>query len=409
MKFQRVTLDNGLEIIAEHNDAALSTSLGFFVRTGSRDENDDIAGMSHFLEHMAFKGTARRSAADVNRELDELGGVFNACTGEEATVFYAKVLPELQEHCVDLLSDIMRPSLFTEEFEVEKKVVLEEIRMYDDQPPYGLDERFREVFWKGHPLSRSVLGTLDTVGALTPEIMRDYLERRYLPNNIVFVATGLCDFDKLTKWVSNACGKWKSGVCGREERPMKGLRDKFVLQRQQTAMEYVMQLVDAPCSRDEDRFTATALAIILGDEVGSRLFWKLVDSGRADSATIYHNAYSDLGCFMTLLTCPPESVQDNLKVINEVLSEAERDGVTEDELTRARNKLLTSVALSSERTGSRLFSIGSEWLTTASYRSVEDDLSILRGMSVDDVNLLMKKYSFSNPATLAVGELDSID
>ena len=132
MKFQRVTLDNGLEIIAEHNAAALSTSLGFFVRTGSRDENDNIAGMSHFLEHMAFKGTARRNAADVNRELDELGGVFNACTGEEATVFYAKVLPELQEHCVDLLSDIMRPSLFAEEFEVEKKVVLEEIRMYDD-------------------------------------------------------------------------------------------------------------------------------------------------------------------------------------------------------------------------------------------------------------------------------------
>ena len=177
MIFKNAILDNGLEIIAEINDAALSTALGFFVRTGGRDETDNISGVSHFLEHMVFKGTDRRTAVDVNRELDDLGGKSNAGTSEETTAFYAKVLPELQERAIDLFSDILRPSLRKEDFDMEKQVILEEIKMYEDQPPFLIDERSRELFWPGHPLSRSVLGTRESVGSLTPELMRDYFEQ----------------------------------------------------------------------------------------------------------------------------------------------------------------------------------------------------------------------------------------
>ena len=141
MKLLSHTLPNGLEIVAECNAAAYSTALGFFVRTGSRDENDAMAGVSHFLEHMAFKGTPSRSADDVNREFDEMGAHYNAFTNEENTVFYAAVLPEHQDRAVELLADILRPSLREDDFDTEKQVILEEIQMYEDQPPFGADDK----------------------------------------------------------------------------------------------------------------------------------------------------------------------------------------------------------------------------------------------------------------------------
>ncbi|HMO87170.1 MAG TPA: pitrilysin family protein, partial [Lacipirellulaceae bacterium] len=132
MKFRRQTLDNGLEIVAECNDSAHSLGVGFFVRTGARDETDEVAGVSHFLEHMVFKGTPRRTAEDVNREFDEIGAHYNAFTSEESTVYYASVLPEYQEASIDILADVLRPSLRDEDFAMEKKVILEEIQMYAD-------------------------------------------------------------------------------------------------------------------------------------------------------------------------------------------------------------------------------------------------------------------------------------
>jgi predicted Zn-dependent peptidase len=179
VKFRSHTLENGLEIVAECNDAVYSQGVGFFVRTGSRDETDAVAGVSHFLEHMVFKGTPHRSADDVNREFDELGAHYNAFTSEENTVYYAAVLPEYQEPCIDLLADIMRPSLRDEDFEMEKKVILEEIQMYADQPPFGMDDKIKELHYGDHPLARSVLGTLDTVGDLSVEQMRTYFESHH--------------------------------------------------------------------------------------------------------------------------------------------------------------------------------------------------------------------------------------
>src|SRR6188472_4450769 len=141
MKFRSATLDNGLEIVAECNDSAHSLGVGYFVRTGARDETDEVAGVSHFLEHMIFKGTPRRTAEDVNREFDEMGAHYNAFTSEENTVYYAAVLPEHATPAMELLADIIRPSLREEDFNTEKKVIIEEIKMYEDQPPFGADEK----------------------------------------------------------------------------------------------------------------------------------------------------------------------------------------------------------------------------------------------------------------------------
>ncbi len=210
MNFQQTTLPNGLEIVAECDENAYSTAVGFFVKTGARDETDQISGVSHFLEHMVFKGTPHRSADDVNREFDEMGADYNAFTSEENTVYHAAVLPEYQNRAVELLADIMRPSLRDEDFNTEKQVIIEEIRMYDDQPPFGVDDKCRAAFFGDHPLGRSVLGTVDTVGGLSVDAMRSYFGERYAPHNIALVGTGRIDFSALIDTADKACGNWAS-------------------------------------------------------------------------------------------------------------------------------------------------------------------------------------------------------
>ena len=213
MEFLTHVLPNGLEIVAECNPEAYSTALGFIVKTGARDESDEIAGVSHFLEHMAFKGTPTRSADDVNRELDEMGSHCNAGTSEETTVFYAPVLPEYQTRATEVLADILRPALREADFQTEKKVILEEIQMFEDQPPFGADEKCRAAFFGDHPLGRSVLGTMASIEALPVAAMRDYFCRRYAPGNIVLAAAGRVDFERMVADCRRACGGWEPAEC----------------------------------------------------------------------------------------------------------------------------------------------------------------------------------------------------
>src|SRR6267142_2076185 len=184
MQFLRTTLGNGLEIVAECNSEAHSSALGFFVQTGARDETAEVAGVSHFLEHMMFKGTPRRSSLDVNRDFDRIGAFSNAYTSEENTVFYAAILPEYLPQAVDILADILRPSLRGDDFNMEIKVIIEEIHMYEDQPMWSAYDHAKKAFFADHPLGNSVLGTPASITALTREQMQAYYDRRYIAPNI---------------------------------------------------------------------------------------------------------------------------------------------------------------------------------------------------------------------------------
>jgi predicted Zn-dependent peptidase len=209
MEFKLHQLDNGLTVIAELAPAAASMAVGFFARTGSRDETDDVHGVSHFLEHMVFKGTQRRTAADVNREFDDLGAAYNAFTSEEATVYYGAVLPEFQARLVDLLGDILRPSLRQEDFDVEKQVILEEIALYEDRPDFRLYEQLMLEYFNGHPLGHRVLGTVESIRNLSRQSMLEYFRRRYSPTNLIVVAAGNLDWDALVGQVTAACAGWE--------------------------------------------------------------------------------------------------------------------------------------------------------------------------------------------------------
>jgi predicted Zn-dependent peptidase len=405
VEFREQRLANGLHIVAECNSEAHSAALGLFVQTGARDENDAVSGVSHFLEHMVFKGTPTRTAEQVNQEFDELGAHYNAFTSEEHTVYYAAVLPEHQGGVLDLLCDIARPSLRDEDFDTEKQVIIEEIRMYEDQPPFGADDKCRAAHYGRHPLGRSVLGTVESITNLSVEAMRGYFQRRYSPGNIVLAAAGKIDFAALVEQAERLCGHWKAVETGRETPPAPNSSSFQCLVKDTATLEYVLQLSSGPSATDADRYAAKVLATVIGDDSGSRLYWALVDSGLAENAVLAHHDYQGAGVFMTYMSCDPEQAQENLDRIAEVYATVQGEGVTAEEVALAKSKINSRVVLGSERPRGRLFTVGSNWIQRHEYRTVRDDLNAIDAITRDDLMDVLARYPLSTNTTLAIGPL----
>lgn len=408
MEFREHQLENGLQIVAECNAEAHSTAIGFFVQTGARDEGLADAGVSHFLEHMMFKGTPSRTADDVNREFDEMGAHYNAFTSEEHTVYYAAVLPEYQTPALELWADIIRPSLREEDFDTEKQVIIEEIRMYEDQPPFGADDKCRALHYGTHPLSHSVLGTVQSITDLSVDAMRHYFQRRYSPGNIALVGSGRIDFDALVNTAQRICGSWAPVESGRQAPPAPQSKNFLCLHKETATLEYVLQLANAPSATDHDRYAAKILATVLGDDSGSRLYWALVDTGLAEQASLGHHDYQGAGLFMTYMSCDPDQAQDNLQRIAEVYVQAEKDGITEAELSQAKSKINARVVLGSERPRGRLFTVGGNWIQRRQYLTVRDDLQAIERITREDLMDVLARYPLSVNTTLAVGPVEKL-
>ncbi len=396
MAFLRERLDNGLEVIAETAGHAVSTSVGFFVNTGARHETDALWGASHFLEHMVFKGTADLTADDINRRFDAIGASANAFTGEEDTVYYATVLPERQREAVELVARMMRPALRAEDFDTEKLVILEEIRMYDDQPPFGADDLCRAAFFGDHPLSHSVLGTVDSIGGLSVEAMREYHRRRYTPGTMVLAATGAVDFPALLADARRLCGDWEPH--GTDHPPTAGGPIAVArpgterIARASAALAYAVRMSAGPSETDADRYAAKLLAAVLGDSSGSRLYWALVDSGDAEEATLHQIEYADAGLFVSQLSCDPADADTLLERMLDIYREAVTHGIRRGEFEQARNKIAGRVVLAGERPRRRLFEVGGEWGHLRSYRTVAETLAIVESLSLDDVHRVLATW-----------------
>ena len=410
MQFRHEQLPNGLDIVAEVSEAAHSASLGFFVKTGARDEHESISGVSHFLEHMVFKGTDTLSAEDINLRFDSMGASSNAFTSEEDTVYYAAVLPEKQHDALELLSAMMRPALREDDFITEKQVILEEIKMYDDQPPFGADDRCRALFFKNHPLAQSVLGSTSSIESLQVEAMREYHQQRYSSNNLVLAASGAVDFESLVKSAHRLCGDWKPSPPSNRKVSFSSSQCEAVtdvITREQAALEYAVRMSSGPAEDTNDRFAAKLLAMIIGDDSGSRLYWDLVDSGRAEHAACHHHDFLDAGIFVTQLSCEPETTHSLLDRIVEIYQGAE-DDLSTNEVDQARNKLLSRVVLAGERPRQRLFSLGLEWAHLSRYRSVSDDLATLDTISREDLHRILAEWHLpASSSTVLAGPLSN--
>jgi len=409
MPFRHATLPNGLTVIGETSPTARSVALGFFVRTGARDETTPESGVSHFLEHMAFKGTPRRSAEQVNLDFDRIGSSPNAWTSEENTVYYAAVLPEYMPKVTDILADILRPSLRQADFDTEKKVILEEIRRYQDQPGSVAWDHARTIYYATHPLANSVLGTLASVEALTRDQMQAYFTRRYAANNIILSAAGNYDFDQLLGLATEACSGWNTDTVGRTNRTeWAGTGGLHVRTREKVQQEYVLCLAGGPPSISRMRYAADTLALALGDDTGSRLYWALIDPGLADSADCSYSENDGSGISGTSFTCEPEATDDNLEIVRKVLKEVQRDSITADELKLAKTKIASRVVRGGERPMGRMQGIASAWAYTGEYRDVDTELANYEAVTAADVRAYLDAYPIDRSTIIAFGPAKSV-
>jgi predicted Zn-dependent peptidase len=410
MPFHSHKLANGLQIIGETSPSARSAALGFFVRTGARDETPEVSGVTHFLEHMVFKGTPHRTALDVNRDFDRIGADYNAFTSEENTVFHAAVLPEYLPQAVDILADILRPSLRGDDFDMEKKVIIEEIGMYEDQPMWSAYDHAKRVYFAEHRLGNSILGTPESITTLKRDQMHDYFRRRYVAPNITVAAAGHFDWPAFVELVERHCGGWESGPVGREcLRETAGSCKFEVMTREKVTQEHVILMSPGPAADSPLRHSADLLGMAVGDDSGSRLYWALVDPGLADSADCSFHEYEGTGSFYTSFSGEPEQAEANLGMVLEVLGGVQKDGITEEELNQARSKVLSRVVRSSERPKGRMVALGMNWTYQHQYRSVDDELRAYEAVTLKSVREVLERYPLDRVTTLALGPLKKLE
>lgn len=403
MNFHHATLPNGLEVVAELNDTAHSVAAGFFVKAGSRDEDPEVAGVSHFLEHMIFKGTPRRDALAVSRDLDRVGARHNAQTSEEDTVYHVTCLPEYLPTAFDVLADILRPSLRAEDFEIEKKVIIEEIMMYLDNPMSVAYEAAKEAHYGRHPLGQSILGSVESITALPVDSMRKYFASKYSPTNIVLAVAGNSTFDEVLELARSRCGGWEGAAASRTAVAPRGLNGFRALLRAEDKQQTVIGVADAPPHESPDRYAASLLASVLGDHSGSRLYWELVDPGHADGVDLSYQDYNQAGAFYSFLSCEPDNAQENLERIADVYREIMRDGPTAEELSTAQNKVASRSVIRSERPMGRLMSLGFHWTYRREHMSVERELELFSGVSLGDIRRVMDRFPLLPMTTVSVG------
>ena len=404
MEFKTKTLTNGLVLIGEVNASAKSTAVGFFVKTGSRDETEQINGVSHFLEHMLFKGTDTLSALEVNEAFDRTGAQFNAFTSEENTVYYAAVLPEYLAEVTGLWAELMRPALRDDDFDIEKDVIKEEIAMYKDQPGFDVMDRCRTLHFDGHPCGNSVLGSDESISDLTAEQMRNYFAKRYAPKNMVLACAGNFDWDQICSVAEQLCGQWRDGqAVERKLEHCEGSKAKERIEKANLVREHICLMNNGVSAQDPRRFAASLLGTIIGDDVGSRFFWELVDKALAESASMQFGPMDGTGAFYSYIRCSRENVTKVLDTIRSILESLAKDGITKEELETAKNKVLSALVIKNELPMGRLVDLGFNWIYLGQYRTIEEDVGAIKGVTVDDVHTLIEQLNLSDFTQLSLG------
>jgi len=398
LTFKYHQLPNGLDIIAEENPDSHSFAAGIFVKTGSRDETMNINGVSHFLEHMMFKGSDKYTWEDVNRIFDEIGARYNAFTSQEMTAYYANVLPEFTEKTIEHLSHLLRPAIREEDFTTEKKVILEEIAMYLDDPGHRLYERLMEQHFANHPLAMSVLGSADSIKQLKRDQMAEYFARRYGPGNMVLSVTGKLDFNEIIRLAEKYCGSWPHVDAPRDQPNPLYKPQRIDLADAKLNRQYTMGMTPGPSAQDDRRFAARVLADVIGDSDGSRFYWALVDNAIAEDADFGFYPHDLCGSFYIALTTEPDRSEKALDIAMKELNRVKSD-LQSDEVERAKNKIASALVLSGEVPLGRMRSIGSQWIYNREYRSLQQDMDTLMAVTPQSLKDLMRDFPF-DPMTL---------
>ncbi len=384
--YQQTTLPNGLRIVCETIPHVHSVSLGIWVGTGSRYEEPESNGISHFIEHMLFKGTSRRTTKQIAEEMDAVGGQLNAFTTKEYTCFYAKLLDRHFRFGIDLLSDMVIDSLFLpEESEKEKQVVIEEIKSYEDAPDELIHDIFAASVLKGHPLGWTILGTPETIRSIDRDVILRYLSHHYTPDNMVFAVAGNVQFDQIVAEIAQRF----AGLNGRTVQQLPSLpplQSEVVARIKETEQVHLCIGTRGVPRNNPQKYTVFVLDSILGGSVSSRLFQELREErGLVYMAGSNHSAYRDTGLFSIYAGTSPENVDEVITLIKRELRKLCESPVGAAELSRAKEQLKGNLVLSLESTCNRMSRIAKLVLFNEPLTTPEESVARIDQVAAEQV------------------------
>ncbi len=353
--FQKTVLKNGMRIVTEKIPYVHSVSMGIWVSVGSRDELEDECGITHLIEHMLFKGTRRRSALDIAKELDSVGGFANAFTSKEHVCFHAKVLDTHLPLVVDVLTDIFLNSLFEpQEIGREQQVILQEIRMIEDTPDEFVHILFQGDFWRDNPLGRPIYGSVETVEKADQERIRGYLSRMFHPSRIVIAAAGNLEHERFVDLLAPAMEALNHSSHPRDRQTPRDNPQIRIISKdlEQVHLSLGMR---GTSQVDERRFACHLLNVIFGSSMSSRLFQEVREKrGLAYSVYSFHNSHEDTGLFGVYAGVSPENVEETLRVVRDQLGVLAAESISDTEVAAAKEYLKGSMYLNAESTDSRM-------------------------------------------------------
>lgn len=385
--YRKIILDNRLRIVAEHLPTLKSVTIGIWVNVGSRDEQPGEEGLSHFLEHMFFKGTRSRSATQISREIDALGGEMNAFTTRETTTFYVKVLDQQLETALELLSDLFYRSRFeSREVEKEKQVVLEEIRMVQDDPEDLVQELHMKHILGSHPLGRPILGQALRIQALDRDDLLAYVRSHYDPERTVVAVAGNFVWASLEKLLARYFSSSHKGMAvGRNRRPPE-VRGGVLVKRKTLEQVHLCLGLQGLAAGHKDRYAAHALNGVLGGSVSSRLFQEVREKrGLVYSIYSFLSAYSDGGMITIYAGTRPKEVQRVVEVVRRELKKLRMHGIDAKDLARVKNQMKGSLMLSLESSHSRMSKLAKDELSQGCHISLEQITAEIDRVTVDQV------------------------
>ena len=406
---QQAELPNGVVIVTEKMPHVRSASVGIWLGTGSRAEEPERNGIAHFIEHMVFKGTRKRTAEEIAQSVDSVGGMLDAFTAKEMTCFNAKVLDEHLPVAVDVLSDlVLHPRFDDADIAKEKQVVLEEIKMEEDNPEYLIHELFTQNFWRGHPLGQPILGTPETVPSFSRNAVVECFEEWYAPNRVVVTAAGNLDHGRLVDLVAREFGSAARSASVASPTPPE--THACVEQRDKRELEQVHIVLGVPSYplAHERRYAASLLNVILGGGMSSRLFQNIRErQGLAYAIESDISPYTDTGVFSVYAGTSRESAAQLIRSVCQEFRQARKDGVSAEELRRAKDHLKGSMMLSLESTSARMSNLARQAMYLHRFISLDEMLASIEAVTREEVLAIARDFFQPGRITLTVlGNLD---
>lgn len=408
MTVKKTILSNGLTVATDTIENFETISVGIFTNIGSVNETEQQCGISHFVEHMAFKGTTNRTSLEISESIESVGGHMNAYTGKEITAYYAKVLKADSELAVDVISDIIQNSIFDRsEFEKERGVIIQEIKQLNDTPDDLVFDIFQGKCFENHSIGRPILGSIENINALQPSDLDTYLKTNYSTSNMILSASGNIDHDHLVdlanKYTSNlknfevkqpAIQKYSGGFIHREK------------DLEQTHITIGFEGVDHKAS---DKFDLFVLSMIIGGGMSSRLFQEIREKrGLAYSVFSYTSNYRDTGVFGIYAGCDINSTMDVVKIVRNELNKIERD-ITAAEIEKAKVQIKASLLMGLESSSARMERLANQHLIHGRFFTSEEIINLVDNVSIETATNAIKKLNASKPTMAVIGKGNNIE